>query len=115
MIDGGILAKITEYSSLADSPGSISYCTGFIILNFDKLNDQQFPVLVLAAGASSRLGRPTALLPLGPQDPEVTDSRNRLLLAPAIGQARVLRPALRAGCGACHPLLRCRFRPTRPI
>ena len=65
MIDGGILAKIIEYSSLADSPGSISYCTGFIILNFDKLNDQQFPVLVLAAGASSRLGRPVASGPPG--------------------------------------------------
>lgn len=110
MIDGGILAKITEYSSLADSPGSISYCTGFIILNFDKLNDQQFPVLVLAAGASGRLGRPKALLPLGPRDPEVTDSRNRILLDAAIGQGRVLSPDVRVVCGAWYPLIRFRCR-----
>lgn len=100
MIDGRILAKITEYSSLATSQCFISFWVTLIILNFDKRNDQQFPVLILAAGASTRLGRPKALLPLIPG--------NRTLLDAAIEQGRVLSPDVRVVCGAGYPLIRFR-------
>lgn len=110
MIDGRILAKITEYSSLAAGQRSISFWIGLIILNFDKRNDQQFPVLILAAGASSRLGRPKALLPLMPGNRAETDSRNHTLLDAAIGQGRVLSPDIRVVCGAWYPLIRFRCR-----
>lgn len=81
-----------------------------IILNFDRRNDQQFPVLVLAAGASSRLGRPKALLPLVSGHRAETNSRSLTLLDAAIGQGRVLGPDVRVVCGAWYPLIRFRCR-----
>ena len=110
MIDGRILAKITEYSSLAVGQGSISFRMSLIILNFDTRNDQQFPVLILAAGASSRLGRPKTLLPLVSGNREGADARNHTLLDAAIGQGRILSPDVRVVCGAWYPLIRFRCR-----
>ncbi|AKV94918.1 nucleotide-diphospho-sugar transferase [Marinobacter sp. CP1] len=72
--------------------------------------DQQFPALILAAGASSRLGRPKALLPLASGDGTDTDCRNRTLLDAAIAQGRILSPEVRVVCGAWYPLIRFRCR-----
>ncbi|WP_372996830.1 NTP transferase domain-containing protein [Marinobacter sp.] len=83
---------------------------GLIILNFDKRNDQQFPVLILAAGASRRFGRPKALLPLVSGNRNGPDGRNRVLLDAAIGQGRLLSPDVRVVCGAWYPLIRFRSR-----
>lgn len=110
MIDGRILAKITEYSSLAVGHCSISFAIGLIILNLDTRNDQQFPALILAAGASSRLGRPKALLPLTYGKQAEADSRNHTFLDAAIGQGRLLSPDVRVVCGAWYPLIRFRCR-----
>ena len=81
-----------------------------IILNFDKRNDQQFPALVLAAGASARMGRPKALLPLVSDNRSEGGSRIHTLLDTAIGQGRVLSPDVRVVCGAWYPLIRFRCR-----
>ena len=64
-----------------------------------------FPVLLMAAGASRRMGRPKALLPWG----------RGSLLDHAIGQARVLGDEVTVLTGAYYPLLRYRTRrqPTR--
>ncbi|MBW3225860.1 nucleotidyltransferase family protein [Marinobacter adhaerens] len=83
---------------------------GLIILNLDSHIDQQFPALILAAGASSRLGRPKALLPLASGEGTDTDCRNRTLLDAAIGQGRILSPEVRVVCGAWYPLIRFRCR-----
>ncbi|WP_082220532.1 NTP transferase domain-containing protein [Marinobacter sp. CP1] len=83
---------------------------GLIILNLDSHIDQQFPALILAAGASSRLGRPKALLPLASGDGTDTDCRNRTLLDAAIAQGRILSPEVRVVCGAWYPLIRFRCR-----
>ncbi|MHA7811470.1 MAG: nucleotidyltransferase family protein [Marinobacter adhaerens] len=83
---------------------------GLIILNLDSHIDQQFPVLILAAGASSRLGRPKALLLLASGDGTDTDCRNRTLLDAAIAQGRILSPEVRVVCGAWYPLIRFRCR-----
>ncbi|HAZ89733.1 MAG TPA: nucleotidyltransferase family protein, partial [Marinobacter adhaerens] len=66
--------------------------------------------LILAAGASSRLGRPKALLPLASGDGTDTDCRNRTLLDAAIAQGRILSPEVRVVCGAWYPLIRFRCR-----
>ncbi|MDX1757152.1 MAG: nucleotidyltransferase family protein [Marinobacter sp.] len=58
------------------------------------------PVLLLAAGASSRLGRAKALLPWG----------QGILLDHAIGQARVLGAQITVVGGARYPLIRYRSR-----
>lgn len=89
---------------------SFLFAIGLIILNLDSHIDQQFPVLILAAGASSRLGRPKALLPLASGDGTDTDCRNRTLLDAAIGQGRILSPEVRVVCGAWYPLIRFRCR-----
>ncbi|MBW4977476.1 nucleotidyltransferase family protein [Marinobacter adhaerens] len=83
---------------------------GLIILNLDSHIDQQFPALILAAGASSRLGRPKALLPLASGEGTDTDCRNRTLLDAAIAQGRILSPEVRVVCGAWYPLIRFRCR-----
>ncbi|MCR9189021.1 MAG: nucleotidyltransferase family protein [Alteromonadaceae bacterium] len=64
----------------------------------------------MAAGASSRLGRPKALLPLASGDGTDTDCRNRTLLDAAIAQGRILSPEVRVVCGAWYPLIRFRCR-----
>lgn len=89
---------------------SFLFAIGLIILNLDSHIDQQFPVLILAAGASSRLGRPKALLPLASGEGTDTDCRNRTLLDAAIGQGRILSPEVRVVCGAWYPLIRFRCR-----
>ncbi|WP_449285133.1 nucleotidyltransferase family protein [Marinobacter sp. PE14] len=89
---------------------SFLFAIGLIILNLDSHFDQQFPALVLAAGASSRLGRPKTLLPLASGDGADADSRNRTLLDAAISQARTLSPDVRVVCGAWYPLIRFRCR-----
>ena len=89
---------------------SFLFAIGLIILNLDSHIDQQFPVLILAAGASSRLGRPKALLPLASGDGTDTDCRNRTLLAAALAQGRILSPEVRVVCGAWYPLIRFRCR-----
>ena len=89
---------------------SFLFAIGLIILNLDSHIDQQFPVLILAAGASSRLGRPKALLPLASGDGTDTDCRNRTLLGAAIAQGRILSPEVRVVCGAWYPLIRFRCR-----
>lgn len=73
-------------------------------------NDQDFPALVLAAGASSRFGRPKALLTLSQQP-----GQNLTLLACAIRQARLLSSDVRVVCGAWYPLVRfrCSAQPSR--
>lgn len=58
------------------------------------------PALVLAAGASARLGRPKALLGL--------PGREGTLMASAVAQARLLTPEVRVVVGARYP--RVRFR-----
>ena len=87
---------------------SFLFAIGLIILNLDSHIDQQFPIL--AAGASSRLGRPKALLPLASGDGTDTDCRNRTLLDAAIAQGRILSPEVRVVCGAWYPLIRFRCR-----
>jgi molybdenum cofactor cytidylyltransferase len=89
---------------------SFLFAIGLIILNLDSHIDQQFPVLILAAGASSGLGRPKALLPLASGDGTDTDCRNRTLLDAAIAQGRILSPEVRVVCGAWYPLIRFRCR-----
>ena len=89
---------------------SFLFAIGLIILNLDSHIDQQFPALILAAGASSRLGRPKALLPLASGEGTDTDCRNRTLLDAAIGQGRILSPEVRVVCGAWYPLIRFRCR-----
>lgn len=89
---------------------SFLFAIGLIILNLDSHIDQQFPALILAAGASSRLGRPKALLPLASGDGTDTDCRNRTLLDAAIAQGRILSPEVRVVCGAWYPLIRFRCR-----
>ncbi|KMQ74872.1 nucleotidyltransferase family protein [Marinobacter subterrani] len=101
MIDGRILAKIPGYSSLAECRAPLLPAIGRIIINFRRqINDQEFPALILAAGASSRLGRPKALLPLG--------AGKRVVLDQAIEQGRVLSRDVRVVCGAWYPLIRFR-------
>ncbi|WP_417514321.1 nucleotidyltransferase family protein [Marinobacter sp.] len=65
--------------------------------------DQEFPALVLAAGASRRFGRPKAMLTLGGEH-----RRGRTLLDCAIGQGRLLSRDVRVVCGAWYPLIRFR-------
>jgi molybdenum cofactor cytidylyltransferase len=89
---------------------SFLFAIGLIILNLDSHIDQQFPALILAAGASSRLGRPKALLPLASGDGTDTDCRNLTLLDAAIAQGRILSPEVRVVCGAWYPLIRFRCR-----
>ncbi|MEQ5814704.1 nucleotidyltransferase family protein [Marinobacter sp. NFXS11] len=89
---------------------SFLFAIGLIILNLDSHIDQQFPVLILAAGASSRLGRPKALLPLASGDGTDVGSRNRTMLDVAIAQGRILSPDVRVVCGAWYPLIRFRCR-----
>lgn len=72
--------------------------------------DQEFPALILAAGASSRFGRPKALLSLNGHA-----GGSRTLLDCAIGQGRLLSRDVRVVCGAWYPLIRfrCRMQPSR--
>ncbi|MEA1081609.1 nucleotidyltransferase family protein [Marinobacter qingdaonensis] len=56
----------------------------------------------MAAGASSRLGRPKALLPMAGAD--------RILLDRAIGFGQLLSDDVRVLCGAWYPLIRFRTR-----
>lgn len=65
---------------------------------------EAFPVLVLAAGASRRMGRPKALLPLN----------GGTLLDHAIGQAKRLGAPVTVVAGRCYPLVRyrCRVQPS---
>jgi len=73
-------------------------------------SDQEFPALVLAAGASSRFGRPKALLTLRAQN-----GQSCTLLDHAIAQGRLLSRDVRVVCGAWYPLIRfrCRAQPSR--
>ncbi|MBE03287.1 MAG: nucleotide-diphospho-sugar transferase [Euryarchaeota archaeon] len=66
----------------------------------------EFPVLLLAAGASRRMGRAKALLPL---------PGGGTLLERALAQARQLSPEVRVVAGARYPLIRfrCRRQPAR--
>lgn len=65
------------------------------------LSDHEtFPVLVLAAGASRRLGRPKALLPMG----------GGILLDRAIDQGRRLGTRVTVVTGGGYPLIRFRCR-----
>ncbi|MBU2955327.1 nucleotidyltransferase family protein [Marinobacter sp. F3R08] len=84
------------------------FINGFIILDFTSSFDPQFPALVLAAGASSRLGRPKALLPLVSCNGAAPGSGNHIVLDAAIGQGRVLSRDVRVVCGAWYPLIRFR-------
>lgn len=70
--------------------------------NFQS-DHEAFPVLVLAAGASRRLGRPKALLPMG----------KGIMLDCAIEQARQLGTRVTVVTGAGYPLIRYRCR--RPV
>jgi len=105
LIDGRILAKIPGYSSLAECRGPLLIAIGRNVINFPKrINDQEFPALILAAGASSRIGRPKALLPLGVGGGE----GKQILLDAAIDQGRLLSRDVRVVCGAWYPLIRFR-------
>lgn len=81
-----------------------------IITSSRNRNDREFPALVLAAGASSRLGRPKALLTLRDQS-----GQGCSLLDCAIGQGRLLSGDVGVVCGAWYPLVRfrCRAQPSR--
>lgn len=61
---------------------------------------EAFPVLVLAAGASRRMGRAKALLPMG----------RGIMLDRAIDQARQLGPRVTVVTGSGYPLIRFRCR-----
>lgn len=67
-------------------------------------DDKAFPALVLAAGASRRMGRAKALLPVG----------SGTLLDHAIGQARQLGGPVTVVVGGWYPLVRyrCRSQPS---
>lgn len=72
------------------------------IINLYTLSgDPNIPLLILAAGASSRLGRAKALL-------QLSDSSNKILLDRAIDLGRVLSCDVRVLCGAWYPLIRFR-------
>lgn len=74
---------------------------GVFIINFSASpSDQEFPALILAAGASSRFGRPKALLPM--------PGTGKTLLDQAIQNGRVLSRDVRVLCGAWYPLIRFR-------
>lgn len=97
-------------------PGSCHYSrfylfirSGIITATCDDI-DQEFPVLILAAGASRRFGRPKALLTL-----REGSGFGRTLLDCAIGQGRLLSRDVRVVCGAWYPLVRfrCRAQPSR--
>ncbi|MBW0146681.1 nucleotidyltransferase family protein [Marinobacter arenosus] len=78
-----------------------------LIINLSpRVTDQEFPTLILAAGASSRYGRPKMLLPMGGQQ--------GILLDRAIELGRVLSRDVRVVCGAWYPLIRfrCSSQPT---
>ncbi len=79
---------------------------GFIIDLTSSSYDQDFPALILAAGASSRFGRPKALLNVPGQGG--APDRDGTLLDRAICQARLLSPDVRVLCGAWYPLIRFR-------
>lgn len=79
---------------------------GVLIRRFSSHPDESgFAVIVLAAGASTRLGRPKALLKL----PDVGT-----LLDQALRQARLLSRDVRVVTGAWYPLIRfrCHLQPT---
>jgi molybdenum cofactor cytidylyltransferase len=67
-----------------------------------KSDHEAFPVLLLAAGASRRLGRPKALLPMGEGS----------MLDRAIEQARQLGTRITVVAGGGYPLIRYRCRRT---
>jgi len=97
--DGRSLAKFTVPGSLTRCQQAGHQVVGMhIITNSSRGHDQVIPVLVLAAGASTRMGRPKALLPLG----------NGILLDRAVEQARILSRDVRVVCGAGYPLIRFR-------
>jgi len=74
---------------------------GVFIINLSASpNDQEFPALILAAGASSRLGRPKALLSM--------PGSGKTLLDQAIHNGRILSRDVRVMCGAWYPLIRFR-------
>ncbi len=66
---------------------------------------EAFPVLVLAAGASRRLGRPKALLPMG----------KGIMLDRAIVQARQLGTRVTVVTGSGYPLIRFRAQQSASI
>ena len=70
------------------------------MLQKPEVDHEAFPVLVLAAGASRRLGRPKALLPIG----------DRIMLDRAIAQARQLGKRITVVTGGGYPLIRFRCR-----
>ncbi|MGO1659732.1 MAG: nucleotidyltransferase family protein [Marinobacter sp.] len=73
--------------------------------------DQEFPALVLAAGASRRFGRPKALLSLrGHSEKREKYVQPPTLLDCAIGQGKLLSRDVRVVCGAWYPLVRFRSR-----
>lgn len=75
-----------------------------VTVDGSRADDQSaFPVLVLAGGASRRMGRAKALLPL----------KGGILLDHAIGQAKLLGAPVTAVTGAWYPLARyrCRLQP----
>lgn len=82
-----------------------------IITASRDISDQDFPALVLAAGASSRFGRPKALLTLRSE----RHGQGLTLLDCAIRQGRLLSSDVRVVCGAWYPLVRfrCRAQPSR--
>ncbi|MDO6823537.1 nucleotidyltransferase family protein [Marinobacter sp. 1_MG-2023] len=73
-------------------------------------HDQEFPALVLAAGASSRFGRPKAMMALSEGN-----GQSRTLLDHAIAQGRLLSRDVHVVCGAWYPLVRfrCQAQPSR--
>lgn len=101
MNDGRILAKISEHGSLATHQASLVLAIEMSIVNFSPIaNDQEFPALILAAGATSRMGRSKALLPLAGQQ--------GILFDRAIDLGRALSWDVRVVCGTlakqtCQP------------
>lgn len=99
--DGRSLAKFTVPGSLTSCQRAGHQVVGVHIINNSVgVSDQVIPVVVLAAGASTRMGRVKALLPLG--------RGSGVLLDRALEQARMLSRDIRVVCGAGYPLVRFR-------
>lgn len=78
-----------------------------IINLYTPSGDPDIPLLILAAGASDRMGRAKTLLPLA-------GNQKGILLDRAVDLGRVLSRDVRVVCGAWYPLMRfrCTSRPS---
>lgn len=106
MSDGADSSKNRQFRQWARAFPPLDIAIGVLIRTFSvHPEDSCFAVIVLAAGASTRLGRPKALLTL---------PGGGTLLDEALIQARILCRDVRVVTGAWYPLIRfrCHIQPS---